>query len=34
MESEVNDIKHCDHWEKIRAIILSYLSGVFPDKAN
>ena len=28
------DIEHCDHWEKIRTIILSYLSGAFPDKVN
>ena len=28
------NIKYCDHWEKIRTIILSYLSGAFLDKVN
>ena len=27
-----SNIEHCDHWGKIRTIILSYLSGAFPDK--
>ena len=29
-----SNIEHCDQWEKIRTIILSYLSGAFPDKVN
>ena len=28
------NIEHCNQWEKIRTIILSYLLGVFPDKVN
>ena len=28
------DYEHCDHWQKIRTIILSYLSDAFPDKVN
>ena len=27
-------IEHCDHWEKMKTIILSYLSGAFPDKVK
>ena len=27
----ISKIEHCDHWEEIRTIILSYLSGAFPD---
>ena len=26
--------KHCDHWEKLRTRVLSYLSRAFPDKVN
>ena len=29
-----SNIEHCDQCEKIRTIILSYLSGAFPDKLN
>ena len=29
-----SNIEHCNHWKKTRTIILSYLSGVFPDKVN
>ena len=29
-----SNIKHCDQWEKIRTINLSYLSGAFPYQVN
>ena len=31
-----NNIEHCDQWEKIRAITLSYLSGAYlsADEVN
>ena len=29
-----SNIEHCDHWEKIRTIVLTFLSGALPDKVN